>query len=168
MSPLLIDEVILGEVRQTSEASNVARVASLRAGISPSAPAFTVNRLCASGMQAIASGVQQIQSGQAKIVIAGGTENMSNAPIFIRGSRFGGDRTQLVDSNKENGQQPQEIYGEELGMGITAENVATKYNVSREDQDAFAYESQTSLSSINKGIFREEILPVTVNSKSSK
>ena len=168
LSPLLIDEVILGEVRQTSEASNVARVASLRAGISPSAPAFTVNRLCASGMQAIASGVQQIQSGQAKIVIAGGTENMSNAPIFIRGSRFGGDRTQLVDSNKENGQQPQEIYGEELGMGITAENVATKYNVSREDQDAFAYESQQrAYQAINKGIFREEILPVTVNSKSS-
>ena len=169
LSPLLIDEVILGEVRQTSEASNVARVASLRAGISPSAPAFTVNRLCASGMQAIASGVQQIQSGQAKIVIAGGTENMSNAPIFIRGSRFGGDRTQLVDSNKENGQQPQEIYGEELGMGITAENVATKYNVSREDQDAFAYESQQrAYQAINKGIFRDEILPVTVNSKSSK
>lgn len=168
LSPIEVDEVILGEVRQTSEASNVARVAALRAGIPVSSPAFTVNRLCASGMQAIASGVQQIQSGQANIVIAGGTENMSNAPIFIRGSRFGGDQTKLVDSNKENGQQPQEIYGHELGMGITAENVAAKYNISREDQDAFAYESQQrACRAIQQGIFRDEILPVTVSSKKS-
>lgn len=168
LPPSLVDEVILGEVRQTSEASNVARVASLRAGIPVSTPAFTVNRLCASGMQAIASAVQEIQSGQANIVIAGGTENMSNAPIFIRGSRFGGDQTQLVDSNKENGQQPQEIYGHELGMGITAENVATKYNVSREHQDAFAYESQQrAYQAITHGKFRDEILPVTVNVKTS-
>ena len=168
LPPSLVDEVILGEVRQTSEASNVARVASLRAGIPVSTPAFTVNRLCASGMQAIASGVQEILSDQAQIVIAGGTENMSNAPIFIRGSRFGGDQTQLVDSNKENGQQPQEIYGHELGMGITAENVAAKYNISREDQDAFAYESQQrSYQAIIQGKFRDEILPVTVASKKS-
>ena len=78
LSPTYVDEVILGEVRQTSESSNVARVAALRAGIPHSASAFTVNRLCASVMQAIASGVQQIQSGQAKKVIAGGTESMSN------------------------------------------------------------------------------------------
>jgi len=168
VSPTIVDEVILGEVRQTSEASNVARVAALRAGIPSSTPAFTVNRLCASGMQAIASGVQQIQSGQAKAVIAGGTESMSNAPIFIRGSRFGGDQTQLVDSNKENGQQPQETYGYQLGMGITAENVAEKYNVSREDQDKFAYESQQRADrAIKEDVFREEIAPVTVQVKRS-
>ncbi|MEH6947135.1 thiolase family protein [Bacillus sp. JJ634] len=168
VSPTIVDEVILGEVRQTSEASNVARVAALRAGIPSSTPAFTVNRLCASGMQAIASGVQQIQSGQAKVVIAGGTESMSNAPIFIRGSRFGGDQTQLVDSNKENGQQPQETYGYQLGMGITAENVAEKYNVSREDQDKFAYESQQRADrAIKQDVFREEIAPVTVQVKRS-
>ena len=168
VSPTIVDEVILGEVRQTSEASNVARVAALRAGIPSSTPAFTVNRLCASGMQAIASGVQQIQSGQAKVVIAGGTESMSNAPIFIRGSRFGGDQTQLVDSNKENGQQPQETYGYQLGMGITAENVAEKYNVSREDQDKFAYESQQRADrAIKEDVFREEIAPVTVQVKRS-
>lgn len=168
VSPIDVDEVILGEVRQTSQSSNVARVSALRAGVPETVPAFTVNRLCASGMQAIASGVQQIQSNQAHIVIAGGTESMSNAPIFIRGSRFGGDQTKLVDSNTENGQQPQEKYGFNLGMGITAENVAENFNVSRQDQDAFAYESQQKANrAINDGTFREEIVPITIQTKRS-
>ena len=169
LSPEFVDEVILGEVRQTSQSSNVARVAALRSGIADSTPAFTVNRLCASGMQAIASAVQQIQSGQAEIVVAGGTESMSNAPIFIRGSRFGGDQVQLVDSNKENGQQPQEKYGTKLGMGITAENVAEKFRISREDQDLFAYESQKKAErAILAGTFRDEIIPITIETKRSK
>ncbi|WP_042347214.1 thiolase family protein [Bacillus massiliigorillae] len=168
LSPTCVDEVILGEVRQTSESSNVSRVAALRAGIPETAPAFTVNRLCASGMQAIASAVQQIQSGIAKIVVAGGTENMSRAPIFIRGSRFGGDQTTLVDSNLENGQQPQEKYGHQLGMGMTAENVATKYHISREDQDAFAIESQQRAHrAMQAERFREEIVPVVIQEKRS-
>lgn len=161
-----VDEVILGEVRQSTESSNVARVASLRAGIPESVPAFTVNRLCASGMQAIASGVQQIQSGQAEIVVAGGTESMSRSPIYLRGSRFGGDRAHLVDSNTEAGQQPKEIYGEHLGMGITAENVAVKYHISREDQDAFSVESQRRAdAAIREGRFKEEIAPYEIKLK---
>ena len=126
LSPEKVDEVILGEVRQSTESSNVARVAAIRAGIPVEKPAFTVNRLCASGMQAIVSGVQQIQSNQATIVVAGGTESMSSSAIYLRGSRFGGDKTYLVDSNAEAGQQPKEIYGEDMGMGITAENVAER------------------------------------------
>ncbi|WP_174731300.1 thiolase family protein [Mesobacillus harenae] len=162
-----VDEVILGEVRQTTESSNVARVAALRAGVPDSSPAFTINRLCASGMQAIASAVQQIQSGQAEIVVAGGTESMSCSPVYLRGSRFGGDKAHLVDSNTEAGQQPKEIYGENLGMGITAENVAEKYEVSREDQDAFAIESQRRAdSAILEGRFKAEIAPVEVKSRS--
>ncbi|SEN77023.1 acetyl-CoA C-acetyltransferase [Mesobacillus persicus] len=161
-----VNEVILGEVRQSTESSNVARVAALRAGIPETVPAFTINRLCASGMQAIASGVQQIQSGQAEVVVAGGTESMSCSPIYLRGSRFGGDRTHLVDSNTEAGQQPKEIYGDSLGMGITAENVAEKYQVSREDQDAFAIESQRRASlAIEEGKFKEEIAPFEVKTK---
>lgn len=161
-----VNEVILGEVRQSTESSNVARVAALRAGIPETVPAFTINRLCASGMQAIASGVQQIQSGQAEIVVAGGTESMSCSPVYLRGSRFGGDRAHLVDSNTEAGQQPQEIYGDSLGMGITAENVAEKYQVSREDQDAFAIESQRRASvAIQEGKFKEEIVPFEVKTK---
>jgi acetyl-CoA C-acetyltransferase len=161
-----VDELILGEVRQSTESSNVARVAGLRAGVPETVPAFTVNRLCASGMQAIASAVQQIQSGQAEIVVAGGTESMSCSPIYLRGSRFGGDRTTLVDSNTEAGQQPKEIYGNNLGMGVTAENVAEKYQVSREDQDAFALESQRRAdTAIREGKFIEEIAPYEIQTK---
>lgn len=161
-----VDEVILGEVRQTTESSNAARVAAIRAGIPETAPAFTVNRLCASGMQAIASAVQQINSGQADIVVAGGTENMSRAPIYLRNSRFGGDRPILIDSNTEAGQQPQEIYGKNLGMGVTAENVAQQYNISRKDQDAFAVESQRrAAKAIEEGKFKDEIVPVEITEK---
>lgn len=161
-----VDEVILGEVRQTTESSNVARVAALRAGIPDSRPAFTINRLCASGMQAIASAVQQIQSNQAEIVVAGGAESMSLSPIYLRDSRFGGGTPHLVDSNTEAGQQPKEIYGSDLGMGITAENVAEKYNISREDQDVFSVESQRKADvAIKEGKFKEEITPIEVKSK---
>ncbi|MFC0273883.1 thiolase family protein [Metabacillus herbersteinensis] len=161
-----VDEVIMGEVRQTTESSNVARVAALRAGIPDTAPAYTVNRLCASGMQAIASGIQQIVFGQAEIVVAGGTENMSRSPIYLRNSRFGGDRTILVDSNSEAGQQPNERYGSNLGMGITAENVAAQYDISREDQDLFAIESQQrAYKAIKAGVFKEEIVSVEIKEK---
>ncbi|MEI2664850.1 thiolase family protein [Rossellomorea sp. LJF3] len=161
-----VSEVILGEVRQSTESSNVARVAALRAGIPDTSPAFTVNRLCASGMQAIVSAVQQLEFNQGTIVVAGGTESMSRAPLYLRNTRFGGDRTILVDSNTENGQQPQEIYGHRLGMGITAENVAERYHVSREDQDSFAVESQKrTAKSMERGAFEEEIVPVTTQHK---
>ena len=166
ISPEKVDEVILGEVRQTTESSNVARVAAIRAGIPAEKPAFTVNRLCASGMQAIASGVQQIQSNQASIVVAGGTESMSCSPIYLRGARFGGDKTYLVDSNLEAGQQPKELFGEDMGMGITAENVAEQYHISREDQDAFAIESQKrAAAAIEAGKFKAEIVPYEIQSR---
>lgn len=161
-----VDEVILGEVRQTTESSNVARVAALRAGLPEAVPAFTVNRLCASGMQAVASGAQQIAMGQAEIVIAGGTESMSNAPIYLRNSRFGGDNAKLVDSNTEAGQQPNEIYGNQLGMGITAENVAERFSISREDQDRFALESQRrAAAAMKNNRFQDEIVPVEIKGK---
>jgi acetyl-CoA C-acetyltransferase len=168
ITPDQVDEVILGEVRQSTESSNVARVAALRSGVPETSPAFTINRLCASGLQAIASGAQQISSGQAEIVVAGGTESMSNAPIYLRNSRFGGDNSKLVDSNTEAGQQPQEIYGSQLGMGITAENVAERFAVSREDQDAFALESQLrAATAIKNNRFEDEIVPVEVKGKKS-
>lgn len=166
ITPEQVDEVILGEVRQQTDESNVARVASLRAGIPETAPAFTINRLCASGMQAVGSAVQQIAFGQADIVVAGGTENMSLAPYYLRGSRFGGDQAHLVDSNTENGQQPQEIFGTKLGMGMTAENVAERFNISREDQDAFAAESQRrAQEAIENGRFKDEIVPIEVKER---
>jgi len=168
LTPDQVDEVILGEVRQSTESSNVARVASLRAGVRESAPAFTINRLCASGMQAVASAAQQIICGQAEIVVAGGTESMSNAPIYLRNTRFGGDSVKLVDSNTEAGQQPHEIYGHELGMGVTAENVAERFSISRKDQDAFSFESQQRAArAIQENRFEDEIVPVEVKGKKS-
>ncbi|UTE77238.1 thiolase family protein [Rossellomorea sp. KS-H15a] len=161
-----VSEVILGEVRQSTESSNVARVAALRVGVPETSPAFTVNRLCASGMQAITSAVQQIDSNQGTIIVAGGTESMSRAPLYLRNARFGGDRSILVDSNTENGQQPQEVYGHHLGMGITAENVAERYEISREDQDTFAVESQQrAAQAMENGAFKDEIVPVMIQQK---
>ncbi|MCP3027963.1 thiolase family protein [Halobacillus sp. A5] len=166
IQPEQVDEVIMGEVRQTTESSNVARVAALRAGIPETSPAYTINRLCASGMQSIVSAVQQITFDQADIVVAGGTENMSRSPIYLRNSRFGGDHPQLVDSNVEAGQQPKEMYGEHLGMGQTAENVAERYNIAREDQDLFAMESQRRAEqAIKAGRFQQEIVPVKLVEK---
>ncbi|WP_106496455.1 thiolase family protein [Lentibacillus sp. Marseille-P4043] len=161
-----VDEVIMGEVRQTTESSNVARVAALRAGVPETATAYTINRLCASGMQAVASAVQQIAFDQAEIIVAGGTESMSRSPIYLRNARFGGDKPTMVDANLEAGQQPTEIYGRNLGMGVTAENVAEKYNISREDQDAFALESQRRAhQAITEGKFIDEIVPIQVKER---
>src|SRR5699024_10007635 len=132
-----IDEGIMGEARQTTESSNIASVAALRAGVPDKATAYTVNRLCATGMKAFTSDAQQLLFDLADNIVAGGTESMSRSPFYLRNARFGGDKPTLVDSNTEAGQQPNEIYGENLGMGITAEKVADKYQISREDQDAF-------------------------------
>lgn len=166
ISPEQVDEVILGEVRQTTESSNVARVASLRAGLPETTTAFTINRLCASGMQAVASAVQQISFRQADIVVAGGTECLSRAPIYLRNSRFGEGNPSLVDSNHENGQQPIEIFGKDLGMGMTAENVAERYDISRKDQDDFAYRSQQKAAiALEKGVFQDEIISIEMKER---
>ncbi|NLL17908.1 MAG: thiolase family protein [Clostridia bacterium] len=164
--PDQVDEVILGEVRQSTESSNVARIAALRAGIPENSPAFTVNRLCASGMQAIGSGVQQIAFGHGEILVVGGVENMSRSPIYLRNARFGEGNPVLVDSNLENGQQPMDIYGSHLSMGMTAENVAERYGITREEQDVFALQSQQrTKAAMEAGKFKEEIMPVEVKQK---
>ena len=166
ITPDQVDEVILGEVRQSSESSNVARVAALRSGIPIEATAQTVNRLCASGMQAIVSAVQQIAFNQADIVVAGGTENLSRAPLYVRNARFGEGNPEIIDSNLENGQQPIEVYGPNLGMGITAENVAIQYEITREEQDEFAILSQLKTKkAIDEGKFNDEIVPVEIKSR---
>lgn len=168
VAPELVDEVIMGEVRQTTKSSNVARVAALRAGIPVEAPAFTINRLCASSMQAVGSGVQQLMTGHAEIVAAGGTENMSDAPHYLRQARFGDGPPALVDPNSENGQQPMETYGPDLGMGMTAENVAERYHISRKEQDAFSLESQRRTAEAQeKDIFQDEITEVEVPGRKS-
>jgi len=164
----MVDEVILGEVRQSTEASNIARCVALEAGLPETVPGYTVNRLCASAMQATLCGCQEIWCGQADTIVAGGTENMSRAPVYLRGSRWGGNKNTLVDSNIEAGSTaaPASIYGTGLSMTRTAENVAERFHISKEEQDAFAVESQRrAAAAIEAGYFKKEILPVEVKEK---
>ncbi|HVJ48302.1 MAG TPA: thiolase family protein [Desulfitobacterium sp.] len=169
MNAEAVEEVIMGWSRQTTEASNIARVSALLAGISETAAAFTVHRQCASGLQAISNGAQQIQTGRAHVIVAGGTESLSRAPYYMKNARFGyraGDGV-LVDSLTEAGpgSQPQSIYGA-ISMGDTAENVAEQFEVSRADQDAFAFQSQQRyLKAFTEGKFRDEIVPVEVKTR---
>ncbi len=163
-----VQEVIMGEVRQSTEAGNMARVASLAAGVPEYVPAFTVNRLCASSMQAMNCGFNQIRVEDIDVAVVGGSENMSQAPFYVRGGRFGDIQPYFVDSNAEAGpnSQPPEIYGADLGMGITAENVAAQYGISREEQDLFALQSQQrAATAIKENKFVQEIVPVEVKGK---
>jgi len=161
-----VDEVILGQAKQSADASNVARVSMLRAGIPNEVPGYTLHRQCGSGLQAVNSAAQQIQLGLSDIIIAGGTESMSTAPYYVNGVRFGvkSGNVELKDPNtaSQPGSQPFEKYGN-LNMGITAENVSEKYNISREEQDEFALNSQEKTrNAISNGYFTKEIAPYTV------
>lgn len=164
-----LDEVILGQTKQSADSPNIARIASLIAGLPEGVPGFTVHRQCGSGLQAIISAVHQIRCGDADVVVAGGVESMSTAQYYLRGARYGykiGNAT-LVDPNTESQpkSQPEDRYGY-LVMGMTAENIAEKYNISREEQDRFAYRSQVmTISAMDSGRFKDEIVPVLVHQK---
>ena len=162
----VIDEVIAGHAKQSTDAPNIARVAALSFQVPESTPAYTVHRQCASGMQAMLSGMQQIQCGYSDVVLVGGVESMSTAPFYIRGARFGvgNGNGVFVDPNVESQpkSQPQSIYGT-FNMIQTADNVAAKYGVSREECDAFALSSQhKAVAAIDAGRFKDEITPVYV------
>ena len=161
-----IDEVIFGHCRQSSDYSNTARVGALKAGIPEEVPASTVMIACASGMMAVRNAADSIRTGENEIVLAGGTESMTNAPFYISNARWGvgTGTTQLKDSLTEAQfcSQPQETYGK-FNMGMTAENIAEKYNITREDQDAFSLQSQQRAGkAIETGRFEDEIIPITV------
>lgn len=158
-----IDHVIMGNAMQTSaDAIYGARHCALKAGIAPSVPALTVNRLCGSGIQSIVSAGQMIFSGDAEVVIAGGMENMSQAPHIIRGAREGfrlGAAPKVEDSLFESLMDP--YCG--FFMAQTAENLAKKYGISREEQDAYALRShELGSNAVKNGLFAEEIAPLTV------
>src|SRR5579872_307178 len=149
--PVEVDDVILGCANPEAESGmNMARVASLRAGLPDTVPGVTINRFCSSGLQAIAMAAEKIRSGGAEIVLAGGAESMSLVPMS--GHKFA-PNPWMVDHIPQ-------IY---MGMGLTAEEVYRKYNVSREDQDAFAYRShQNALKAQAEGKFDDEIVPIEV------
>jgi acetyl-CoA C-acetyltransferase len=169
IEPGEVDEVILGQTKQSADAANLARVAMLKAGLPIEVPAYTVMRQCGSGLTAIHNAAAQIMIGEADIVVAGGVENMSKAPYYLRGARYGygvGNAV-LVDSNTESQprSQPYEVYGN-LTMGLTAENLAVKYDISREAQDEFGLQSQNrAFAAIESGRFKDEIVPVPIKVK---
>jgi acetyl-CoA C-acetyltransferase len=164
-----IEEVVFGQAKQSTDAANIARVASLMAGLPEKVPGNSINRACGSGMQAIINGFFQIKAGYGDIILSGGVESMSNAPFYLRKARYGykAGNGVLVDSNTESQprSQPEDVYGR-LTMGMTAENLAEMYNITREEQDRFAYESQIkAVTAIDKGKFVDEIVPVEVKKR---
>ncbi|MBA3945332.1 MAG: acetyl-CoA C-acyltransferase [Herpetosiphonaceae bacterium] len=152
LDPETIDDVVLGcAMPEAEQGLNIARIATLRAGLSHKVPAQTVNRFCSSGLQTIAQGAQQIMTGMADVIIAGGTESMSMVPMS--GNVFAPNPT-LAEIHPE-------VY---IGMGLTAENVAKQYKISREAQDQFAFRShQNAVNAIQAGKFKEQIVPLEVD-----
>jgi acetyl-CoA acyltransferase len=170
LPPDQIDDVIMGCANQAGEDNrNIARMASLLAGLSPLIPGETVNRLCASGMSAVVHASRAIRSGEGDIFLAGGIEHMTRGPWVISktSAAFGRD-AQMYDSSfgwRFINPKMKNLYGVD-GMGETAENLAEKYQISREDQDQFALHSQIKASSSQRdGIFAEEISPISIPQK---
>ncbi|MBU8791296.1 MULTISPECIES: thiolase family protein [Oceanobacillus] len=164
-----VDEVILGQAKQSADTSNLARLAALRADLPVSVTGYTVHRQCGSGLQAINNAEMQLRMGLSDVVVAGGAESMSTAPYYIRNARYGygAGNGLLLDPNTESQpcSQPVEKYGN-LTMGLTAENLAEKYNISRIEQDEFAHRSQELADqAINGGKFKEEIVPFEVKER---
>ncbi|MFN8147907.1 MAG: thiolase family protein [Candidatus Nanopelagicales bacterium] len=164
VSPDEVDEVVMGCIGQVGPDAYNARRVGIAAGVPTRTPAFTVNRLCGSGLQAVWSAAQEIRWGTASIALAGGDESMSRMPFYDFGARSGyklGDRT-LVDGTVMMLTDP--FHG--IHMGVTAENVAAKYGVTREEQDEFAAESQRRAATPEaKVAFAEEITPVEVGGR---
>jgi acetyl-CoA C-acetyltransferase len=163
--PVMIDEVIMGNVVGAGQGQNVARQAMIRAGISKETSAFTINKVCASGMKAVALAAQAIRYGDAEIVLAGGMENMSMIPYAVSSARWGArmGNVEMVDLLVFDGLY-EIFYG--YHMGITAENIAAKYGISREEQDEMGTLShQRARKAIDQGLFKEEIVPVVIPQK---
>jgi len=163
-----VDEVIMGNVLQGGQGQNTARQATIYGGLPKETYAFTVNKICASGLKAITLGAQTISTGQADVVIAGGMENMSLAPYALPRARWG-DRMdvtakgEVVDLMVYDGLW-EIFYG--YHMGLTAENIAAKYGISRQEQDELGLLShQRARAAINQGLFAEEIVPVRIPQK---
>jgi len=160
-----LDEVIMGNVLQAGQGQNTARQAMIQAGIAKETPAFTINKVCGSGLKAIALAAQSIMTGQAEVVLAGGQENMSMVPMALPKARWG-YRMELTGVGEIYDLMVYDalyeiFYG--YHMGVTAEAIAKLYNISREDQDRLAVLShQRAMRGIKEGLFTEEIVPVPV------
>lgn len=162
IKPELVEEVVMGNVIQAGLGQNVARQSTVKAGLPVEVPAMTINKVCGSGLRTVALAAQMIKAGDCDIVVAGGMENMSQAPYVLKGARWGqrmGDG-KMVDSMVNDALT--DAFNN-YHMGITAENIAKEWNLSREEQDIFAANSQNKAEkAIKEGRFKEEIVPVAI------
>ena len=165
VNPIDLGDVIMGCVLQAGAGMNVARQAAIKAGVPQEVPGETVNRVCGSGLQSVVHAVEATRVGYTDLVLAGGTESMTNAPYILKGARWGFrmGHGEVYDSMLLEGLTCA------MGgchMGVTAENIASRFNVSREEQDAYAAESQRRAeAAITAGLFKEEIVPVSIPQK---
>jgi acetyl-CoA C-acetyltransferase len=167
-APVTIDEVIMGNVLQAGQGQNPARQAMVRAGVPKETPAYTINKVCGSGLKSIALGASAIMSGQAEVIIAGGQESMSQVPMSLPKARWG-YRMELTGSGEINDLMVFDglfeiFYG--YHMGLTAENIATLYDISRREQDELGVLSHNrARKAIKEGLFGQEIVPVVIKSR---
>nr|WP_303802038.1 acetyl-CoA C-acetyltransferase [Snodgrassella alvi] len=161
-----VDEVIMGNVLQAGLGQNPARQAALNAGLADSIPAFTVNKVCGSGLKTVALAAQAIAAGDAEIIVAGGMENMSRAPFLLDSKARWGYRMgnqQIIDTMVHDGLT---CATNHYHMGITAENIAEKYQISRQEQDELALRSQQlAAKAVADGVFDAEVVPVTIKTR---
>lgn len=165
VKPEQVDEVLMGCILQGAQGQNVARQSAVKAGIPIEVPALTINNLCGSGLKCVNTAAAMIQAGQADIIVAGGMENMSRAPYMLDKARFGYrmGHSNIVDSMIKDALT--DAFND-YHMGITAENVADKYGITREQQDEFAAWSQNKCeAAMKEGKFKDEIVPVPVKVK---
>ena len=167
-APVTVDEVIMGNVLQAGQGQNPARQAMVRAGVPKETPAYTINKVCGSGLKSIALGASAIMTGQAEVIIAGGQENMSQVPMALPKARWG-YRMELTGSGEIHDLMVFDglfeiFYG--YHMGLTAENIATLYDISRREQDELGVLSHSrARKAIKEGLFGQEIVPVVIKSR---
>lgn len=165
-APDIVDEVILGNVLQAGLGQNPARQAALKAGLPVEVPAYTINKVCGSGLKAVNLAAQAILAGDAEVIVAGGMESMTNAPYVLDSKARWGYRmgnSKVIDVMIQDGLW---CAFNDYHMGITAENVAAKYGITREQQDELAAESQAkAIAAIDSGAFKAEIIPVTIKGR---
>lgn len=162
ISPDAVDELIFGNVLQAGLGQNTARQVSIAAGIPKEAPAMTINKVCGSGLKTVNLAAQAIKAGDASCIVVGGTENMSAAPFLLKDYRWGGRMGDGSIKDEMILDGLWDAFGD-YHMGITAENVAEQYKITREQQDAFAAKSQQkAVQAIKDGKFKEEITPVSI------
>ena len=162
ITPADVDQVIMGAVLTAAQGQNVARQAAIKAGLPETTPAMTLNMVCGSGLRAISLAAQVVMSGESDIVLAGGAESMTNAVYALKKARYGYrmGNDQLVDTMIQDGLW--DIFND-YHMGITAENIAEQWNITRQEQDEFAAESQRrAVAAVEGGVFDEEIVPVAI------